>query len=115
MTFYRDLYLSEFIEKNRYNRLKLVYESRNGKIDFLVIRHISDIYFFKIQCMNLLLHHSNLFCVYNQNENMFELPIGDGYILTKEYSYDVYEEDEMIMRIHPGLELEFMKDIRITV
>lgn len=88
------------------NEQRFICES-NGQ-DIEIIFHIYEhhLYYLTIHVStNFLVYDPTRFNVFNRTENMFEMPIGEGYLLLKEWSYDIYDRDEIILSLNSITEL----------
>lgn len=75
--------------------IELVFQIYPGQMSYLTIHVIS----------NYLFYDPERFRIYNHVDHVFETPIGNGYILMKEWYYDIYDRDEIILSLCPSSEV----------
>ena len=51
---------------------------------------------------NFLIYDPHRFLVFNCTEQHFEQSLGDGFLLFKEFQYEIYDRDEMILSLNPS-------------
>ena len=51
---------------------------------------------------NYLSYDSNRFTVFNSTEGYIEEPLGDGFLLFKDFQYEIYDRDETILSLNPS-------------
>lgn len=88
------------------------YTTRNQQI--VIERDSGDIQFtfniYEYRCFYLTIHiHTNFlsydptrFRVINCSEGYEEESLGDGFLLFKEFEYEIYDRDEMILSLNPS-------------
>jgi len=86
------------------NHHTYLYHTDQGDIQITLNVSLNDIYFIKIETMtNFLSYDTERFRIYNRTLNMFESPIGDGFMLLKECSYDLYDRNRIMLSLESNV------------
>jgi len=90
------------------NQKRFIYETEDGDIELILYIYAHQLFFLVINASsNFLTYEPTRFQIYNKVENVFEMPIGDGFLLFKEWSYDIYDRNNLICSMDSVSELLF--------
>jgi hypothetical protein len=88
------------------NHHTFLYHFDQEDIRIIINVCLNDIYFLKIETMsNFLSYDPERFRIYNRSLNIFETPIGDAFMLLKEWSYDIYNRNNVMFSLQNTVDL----------
>jgi hypothetical protein len=85
------------------NQERIIVDTSTGQVEVIINITEYGFLFLTIHIQtNFLVNETDRFMVFNCIEQHFEPSIGDGFILFKEFQYEIYDRDEMILSLNPS-------------
>jgi hypothetical protein len=94
---------STTIEHTTRNEKRVIINTDSGDIELVINIYETHFFYLTINVnINFLSHEPTRFFVFNRSEGYIEEPIGNGFLLFKEFQYEIYDRDEMILSLNPS-------------
>jgi hypothetical protein len=85
------------------NPQRIIVDTSMGQVEAMI--NITEYGFFYLTLhiqTNFLVYDPYRFIVFNRTEQHFEPSLGEGFLLSNDFHYEIYDRDEMILSLNPS-------------
>jgi hypothetical protein len=91
------------IDHTTTNQQKIIINTDLGDVEFIFNIYEYRCFYLTIHIQtNFLTHDPTRFTVLNCTEGYVEESVGNGFLLFKDFQYEIYDRDEMILSLTPS-------------